>query len=201
MSSFISIHCPGRWQPDPSHRQQHIGIAVAYNVWQYYQATADWEFLAQYGAELLVEIARFWSATATYDQVRRRFVIRGVIGPDEYQWATRIRRTRAWTTAYTNVMVAGRCGGRSTRWTCSLQRRAPTWPIDCRCEPKSAADGCISAKPFWCRFMTASSATGTVRHGVHGRRTVGDSETLAVASKAITSPVIGHNAIYVFALP
>ena len=29
----------GRWNPDPSHRAHHIGIAVAYNVWQFYQVT------------------------------------------------------------------------------------------------------------------------------------------------------------------
>ena len=36
-------------------------LAVAYNVWQYYQATGDAEFLVDYGAELILEIARFWA--------------------------------------------------------------------------------------------------------------------------------------------
>ena len=31
----------GRWNPDASARAHHIGIAVAYNVWQYYQVTGD----------------------------------------------------------------------------------------------------------------------------------------------------------------
>ena len=29
----------GRWLPDNSHRQRHINVAIAYNVWLYYQAT------------------------------------------------------------------------------------------------------------------------------------------------------------------
>lgn len=74
----------GRWNPDASWRQHHIGIAVAYNTWQYHQATGDLEFLAEYGAELLVEIARFFADLATYDRARDRYVIRGVIGPDEF---------------------------------------------------------------------------------------------------------------------
>ena len=35
----------GRWLPDNSCLQRHIGIAVAYNVWSYYQVTGDVEFL------------------------------------------------------------------------------------------------------------------------------------------------------------
>lgn len=74
----------GRWNPDPSARQIHIGIAVAYNVWQYYQVTGDLEFLVDYGAEMLIEIARYYASLATFEEARGRYVIRGVIGPDEF---------------------------------------------------------------------------------------------------------------------
>ncbi|MBB3037174.1 glycosyl hydrolase family 65 protein [Hoyosella altamirensis] len=74
----------GRWNIDASQRAHHVGLAIAYNVWQYYQATADNEFLADFGAEILVEIARFWASRTEFDAVRERFVIRGVIGPDEF---------------------------------------------------------------------------------------------------------------------
>ncbi|QBJ94728.1 trehalose-phosphatase [Rhodococcus sp. ABRD24] len=74
----------GRWNPDPSRLQHHIGIAVAYNVWQYYQVTGDLEFLIEFGAEMLLEIARFYAGRATYDETRDRYTIRGVIGPDEF---------------------------------------------------------------------------------------------------------------------
>lgn len=74
----------GRWNPDPSARQHHIGLAVAYNVWQYFQVTGDLDFLIECGTELLVEIARFWASLAAYDPTHHRYVIRGVIGPDEF---------------------------------------------------------------------------------------------------------------------
>ncbi|WP_320668633.1 glycoside hydrolase family 65 protein [Patulibacter defluvii] len=73
-----------RWLPDRSHRQRHIGIAIAYNVWRHFQATGDVEFLADEGAELLLEIARFWASIANYDHARDRYTIRGVMGPDEF---------------------------------------------------------------------------------------------------------------------
>ncbi|WP_305091537.1 trehalose-phosphatase [Prescottella sp. R16] len=74
----------GRWNPDPSRRQLHAGIAVAYTVWQYYQVTGDLEFLVEFGGELLIEIARFYADLAEYDADIGRFRIRGVIGPDEF---------------------------------------------------------------------------------------------------------------------
>ena len=74
----------GRWNPDPSHRAHHIGIAVAYNVWQFYQVTGDLAYLIDYGTEMLAEIARFWVSRAAYDKERDRYSINGVIGPDEF---------------------------------------------------------------------------------------------------------------------
>ncbi|MBX9638280.1 MAG: trehalose-phosphatase, partial [Mycobacteriaceae bacterium] len=74
----------GRWNPDSSARAHHIGIAVAYSAWKFYQVTGDLAYLIDYGAELLMEIARFWVSRATYDRERERYSIRGVIGPDEF---------------------------------------------------------------------------------------------------------------------
>lgn len=96
----------GAWRPDRSHRQRHIGIAIAYNVWRHYQATGDLEFLAHEGAELLLEIARFWSSIASYDRVRDRYVIRGVMGPDEYHDGYPDRDEPGIdNNAYTNLMA------------------------------------------------------------------------------------------------
>ena len=97
----------GRWLPDESHRQRHINVAVAYNIWQYYEATGDLDFLATYGAELLFEIARFWASIATYDRADDRYDIRGVMGPDEYHDAYPWRPDEPGldNNAYTNVMV------------------------------------------------------------------------------------------------
>ncbi|PLC13504.1 beta-phosphoglucomutase [Kocuria flava] len=74
----------GQWMPDNSHRQRHVGLAVAYSVWQYYQATADIGFLTDYGAELIIEVARLFSSLAVHDPVEDRFDITAVMGPDEY---------------------------------------------------------------------------------------------------------------------
>ncbi len=97
----------GRWLPDESHRQRHINVSVAYNIWQYYEATGDLDFMATYGAELLFEIARFWASIATYDRADDRYDISGVMGPDEYHDAYPWRPDEPGldNNAYTNVMV------------------------------------------------------------------------------------------------
>ncbi|WP_332839068.1 glycoside hydrolase family 65 protein [Nocardia bovistercoris] len=97
----------GRWMPDNSHRQRHVGLAIAYSVWQYYQATADIGFLLESGAEMLIEIARLFAGSATHDPVSDRYDIVGVMGPDEYHDGypdspgTGLRNN-----AYTNVLTA-----------------------------------------------------------------------------------------------
>ncbi|MEU7766600.1 trehalose-phosphatase [Nocardia sp. NPDC049190] len=97
----------GRWNPDSSNRAHHAGVAVAFNVWQYYQVTGDTGFLAESGAELLVEIARFWASSATYDRGDDRYHIRGVIGPDEFHSGyPHAPDDGVDDNAYTNVMSA-----------------------------------------------------------------------------------------------
>jgi len=96
----------GRWNPDASARAHHIGIAVAYNVWQYYQVTGDLEYLGENGAEMLAEIARFWVSRSDFDEVKGRYVIRGVIGPDEFHSGYPDRPYDGIdNNAYTNVMA------------------------------------------------------------------------------------------------
>lgn len=96
-----------RWVPDNSYLQRHVGSAVAHNVWQYFQVTHDLEFLDAYGAEMILEIARFWSSIATLDDERGRYVIRGVVGPDEFHDGYPNAATSGVdNNAYTNVMAA-----------------------------------------------------------------------------------------------
>ncbi|MEB3282973.1 MAG: glycosyl hydrolase family 65 protein [Lyngbya sp.] len=97
----------GRWIPDNSNIQRHVNAAIAYNVWQYYQATHDREFLAYYGAELLLDIARFWASIVIYNGDRDRYEIRGVMGPDEFHTGYPDTEVPGLNNnAYTNVMAA-----------------------------------------------------------------------------------------------
>jgi alpha,alpha-trehalase len=97
----------GRWLPDYSYLQRHVSIAVAYNVWQHYLVTRDLPFLRFTGAEMLIEIARFWASIATHNRALDRYEILGVMGPDEYHDSyPDADRPGLDNNTYTNVMVA-----------------------------------------------------------------------------------------------
>jgi trehalose/maltose hydrolase-like predicted phosphorylase len=74
----------GRWQPDTSHRQRHVGLAIAYAAVQYHEATNQTAFLAESGGEMLVEICRLAAAMPTYDPADDRYHIDAAMGPDEF---------------------------------------------------------------------------------------------------------------------
>lgn len=100
----------GRWMPDNSRRQRHVGLAIAHNAWQYYQATGDTAWLAERGAELIIEVTRLFAALAVHDPGTDRFHIGGVMGPDEYHDGyPDTPGSGLRDNAYTNVLAAWVC--------------------------------------------------------------------------------------------
>src|SRR5829696_495817 len=100
----------GKWEPDLSHNQRHVSADIFYNIWRYYQATGDFEFLLDHGAEMMLEIARFWSSIAHFNPERDRYEIHGVMGPDEFHEKYPDSEEEGLrNNAYTNVMVAWIC--------------------------------------------------------------------------------------------
>jgi trehalose/maltose hydrolase-like predicted phosphorylase len=100
----------GRWDPDLSHDQRHVNAAIFYNIWRYFQSTGDLPFLRDQGAEMMLEIARFWASTAHFNPDRGRYEIHGVMGPDEFhEKYPGVAAPGLRNNAYTNVMVAWLC--------------------------------------------------------------------------------------------
>ena len=100
----------GRWEPDLSRNQRHVNAAIFYNIWRYFQTTHDQAFLRDYGAEMMLEIARFWASIAHFDPERERYEIHGVMGPDEFhEKYPDAQEGGLRNNAYTNVMVAWLC--------------------------------------------------------------------------------------------
>ena len=79
--------------------QYHINAAIAYAIRSYYLATGDEQFMADMGAEMLVETSRLWLDLGFFNpRHNNRFEIHQVTGPDEY---TAIVNNNY----YTNAMV------------------------------------------------------------------------------------------------
>ncbi|UAA38336.1 glycoside hydrolase family 65 protein [Paraneptunicella aestuarii] len=65
--------------------QYHINAAVAFALRTYFRATNDWQFMREYGVEILIETARLWAQLGHFNSNKGgAFCIDGVTGPDEY---------------------------------------------------------------------------------------------------------------------
>lgn len=62
----------------------HISADIAFAIWQYWQATQDDPWLRDYGAEIILDTAIFWSSRVDLNIKSERYEIREVIGADEY---------------------------------------------------------------------------------------------------------------------
>jgi beta-phosphoglucomutase family hydrolase len=96
----------GEWGDDYSSLQRHVSLAIAYNVWEYYHTTGDLEFLKNSGAELFLDICRFWANKAELNSKTGRYSIAGVMGPDEFHEQYHgAEKGGLRDNAYTNIMV------------------------------------------------------------------------------------------------
>jgi len=78
--------------------EHHITADIAYAVYKYYLATADEKFMEDYGYEMIFETARFWASRVELNKRKKRYEIKGVIGPDEFH-------INVDNNAYTNMMA------------------------------------------------------------------------------------------------
>jgi trehalose/maltose hydrolase-like predicted phosphorylase len=77
-------------------QENHISGAVPYAAVHYWHATGDDDFMTRYGAEILIECARFWRSRVSPSN--HGYAIRNVIGPDEYH-------DNVNNNAYTNALA------------------------------------------------------------------------------------------------
>lgn len=96
----------GMWGDDYSSLQRHISIAIAYNIWMYFNVTHDVSFLNTNGGELFLEICRFWASKTKRNKLTGRFEIDEVMGPDEFhEKLPDSTKGGLKNNAYTNIMV------------------------------------------------------------------------------------------------
>ncbi|MFO8036493.1 MAG: glycosyl hydrolase family 65 protein, partial [Anaerolineales bacterium] len=74
--------------------------------WQYLWITDDIDFVESYGAEIFLEICRYWGDKAAFNEETGRFDIENVMGPDEFhEKYPHAEEGGLRNNAYTNIMV------------------------------------------------------------------------------------------------
>ncbi len=82
MVTMNGEECHNEWEI--TFEEIHRNGAIAYAVYDYIRYTDDKEYLVEFGAELLIAIARFWAQRVNWSAKKKKYVMLGVTGPNEY---------------------------------------------------------------------------------------------------------------------
>lgn len=74
----------------------HRNGAIVYAIYNYVNYTGDESYIRDYGMEVMIAIARFWAQRFSFSQAKKKYVLLGVTGPNEYENNV----NNNWYTAY-----------------------------------------------------------------------------------------------------
>jgi maltose phosphorylase len=103
MVTMNGEECHNEWEI--TFEEIHRNGAIAFAIYNYIRHTGDYEYMSDFGLEVLIGISRFWCQRATWSENKKKYVILGVTGPNEYEnninnnWYT--NSLAEWTLSYT----------------------------------------------------------------------------------------------------
>jgi maltose phosphorylase len=83
MVTMNGEECHNEWEI--TFEEIHRNGAIAFAIYNYIRYTGDKSYLAEYGIDVLVGIARFWSQRVHWSEAKKMYVMHGVTGPNEYE--------------------------------------------------------------------------------------------------------------------
>ena len=83
MVTINGEECHNEWEI--TFEEIHRNGAIAYAIYNYINYTGDQDYLAPYGFEVLLALSRFWSQRINWSDEKKKFVLLGVTGPNEYE--------------------------------------------------------------------------------------------------------------------
>ena len=83
MVTMNGEECHNEWEI--TFEEIHRNGAIAYAIYDYTQFTNDDSYLVEYGIDVLIAIARFWAQRVNWSEDKKKYVMLGVTGPNEYE--------------------------------------------------------------------------------------------------------------------
>ena len=83
MVTMNGEECHNEWEI--TFEEIHRNGAIAFAIYNYFRFTGDYTYIPEMGLEVLIGIARFWHQRATFSEQKKKYVILGVTGPNEYE--------------------------------------------------------------------------------------------------------------------
>lgn len=107
MVTMNGEECHNEWEI--TFEEIHRNGAIAYAIFNYVRHTGDHKYIEDYGLEVLIALSRFWSQRVNFSEPKKKYVILGVTGPNEYEnnvnnnWYTNTIAT--WTLNYSMEQI------------------------------------------------------------------------------------------------
>lgn len=83
MVTMNGEECHNEWEI--TFEEIHRNGAIAFAIYNYYRFTGDYSYIPEMGLEVLIGIARFWSQRVNFSNKKKKYVMLGVTGPNEYE--------------------------------------------------------------------------------------------------------------------
>ena len=83
MVTMNGEECHNEWEI--TFEEIHRNGAMIYGIYSYVNYTQDFDYVRDFGIEVMVGVSRFWQQRATFSMDKNQFVILGVTGPNEYE--------------------------------------------------------------------------------------------------------------------
>ncbi|GCD80572.1 family 65 glycosyl hydrolase domain-containing protein [Schleiferia thermophila] len=83
MVTINGEECHNEWEI--TFEEIHRNGAMVKAIHRYVEYTGDFRYLADYGLEVMIAIARFWAQRFNWSEEKQQYVMLGVTGPNEYE--------------------------------------------------------------------------------------------------------------------
>jgi len=107
MVTMNGEECHNEWEI--TFEEIHRNGAIAFAIYDYVNYTGDQEYLVDHGLEVLIGISRFWTQRVSFSEDKKKYVMLGVTGPNEFEnnvhnnWYT--LKLAEWTLNYVQEAI------------------------------------------------------------------------------------------------
>ena len=83
MVTMNGEECHNEWEI--TFEEIHRNGAIVYAIYNYVNYTGDYNYINQYGIDVMTGVSRFWAQRFNFSEDKQQYVMLGVTGPNEYE--------------------------------------------------------------------------------------------------------------------
>lgn len=120
MVTMNGEECHNEWEI--TFEEIHRNGAMVYALYNYVRHTGDTDYLREFGLPVIYAVAKFWAQRFNYSERRKKYVMLGVTGPNEYENNV----NNNWYTSYLAKWCLEYASECFEKWGAGMEQYAPT---------------------------------------------------------------------------